>query len=442
MLSPVFAWIVWDRIEAARLDRALDGLEARREPLDIADFDVKPATSEQREASGLYAQAMKLVGDIPPARLTPARDTIEALCATAEGPRDRSEQVAALRAIEAPYQSALEALDRASRLDAAGWDDADRPKRLSMEEMRPRSLAMVNALRVGLLACSGNGDDAAAALLASLRMRRILPISFTAFVPVQTAHSLQSLLTFTSPDRALLGQIQREYEHAADEHAVERRMMYSRAQWIYYVLPGVFSDPSGSTPRRIAPLESIVMAMARPVRDHAAVAGLREFDEALEAARQPWPRKLDAAGALARKYPVRRSSRSGVVSILSRAVMPHAAAASLAAAVPQAAEALARTRASVGAVAVARYRHEHGGVLPASLDDLRPTYLADALIDPYTGTGLRYRRDGMRYKVYSVGQNRQDDGGTWEQRSDLQASRRGDPPDIGISVGAWPSRRP
>jgi len=39
--------------------------------------------------------------------------------------------------------------------------------------------------------------------------------------------------------------------------------------------------------------------------------------------------------------------------------------------------------------------------------------------------------------VYSVGFNRLDDGGLWDQQSDLQLSRRGNPPDIGIAVGAW-----
>jgi hypothetical protein len=42
------------------------------------------------------------------------------------------------------------------------------------------------------------------------------------------------------------------------------------------------------------------------------------------------------------------------------------------------------------------------------------------------------------YKVYSVGIDRNDDGGTWEQHSDLQQSRRGNPPDVGVEVGVWP----
>src|SRR6185436_18646621 len=62
---PILVWLVWGWIEAARLDRTLDALEARNEPLDITGFDGKPATPEQREASHLYAQAGKLVDDRP-----------------------------------------------------------------------------------------------------------------------------------------------------------------------------------------------------------------------------------------------------------------------------------------------------------------------------------------------------------------------------------------
>src|SRR3954469_18539860 len=64
-LLPILIWLVWGWIESARLDRALDSLEARHEPLDIEAFNVKPATAEQREASHVYARAAKLVDNRP-----------------------------------------------------------------------------------------------------------------------------------------------------------------------------------------------------------------------------------------------------------------------------------------------------------------------------------------------------------------------------------------
>jgi len=97
-------------------------------------------------------------------------------------------------------------------------------------------------------------------------------------------------------------------------------------------------------------------------------------------------------------------------------------------------ETLARNRASAAAVAVALYRRENGGKYPETLSALVPSYLPATPIDPYSGAELKYRRDVNGYKVYSVGANRKDDGGVWEQHSDLQLSRRGNPPDVGIAV--------
>jgi hypothetical protein len=441
LLSPVAACAVWTQIEAARLDHVLDALEARNEPLDLAEFDVRPATSEQREASHLYAQAAKLVGDARMANFNfaPVRTAIEELCAIPPAADSRT-GIATLVAFEERFKPTLDLLDRASRLDADGWDDADRPKRNSIEEMRLPTLATVNAARIARLACTGNGDAAASALVATLRLRRVLT-SLNARLSVQTAHGLQSLLTLTSPSPALLQQIQQEYEAGADERALEKQMLHSRAYWLYYASPGVFSDPpSGYAARRITPIEGIANMLARPLRDHGTVAELREFAEAIEAARQPWPGRLDAAARLAKKYPSVRSQsrRRGLLESLGRPYGSHSGSASLSIVVARDAEGLARVRASVGAVAVARYRLGHDGALPTALQELIPEYLSAPLLDPYTGKELQYRRgDRNKYKVYSVGSNKQDDGGVWEQASDLQLSRRGNPPDIGIAVGAW-----
>ena len=97
-------------------------------------------------------------------------------------------------------------------------------------------------------------------------------------------------------------------------------------------------------------------------------------------------------------------------------------------------ETLARNRASAAAIAVALYRRDNAGQYPATLSAARAVFCLPALIDPYSGAELKYRHDGNGYKVYSIGANRKDDGGAWEQHSDLQLSRRGNPPDVGIAV--------
>jgi hypothetical protein len=440
MAMPVFAFVVWSRVEAARLDRALDALEARHEVLDIAAFEPAPTTAEQREASQTYARAMATVGDQPltSAQVAAAATAIEKLCEfQMDGPA-RTEQVRVLRALYDPYALALELLDRAATLDARGWQDADRPRRNSREELRSRNLARLNAIRIATLACDGDRGKAARALLSTLRLGRMIPPHFFGRNRLPTGHSLHAVLTFALPDASLLTEIQREYEKAADDGGVEGRIRYQRASWLYLTLPGLVSDvPPGYAAGRASPFGAILMRLAQPMQDHGSVAELQEFDDALAAVQQPWPLKLDAATAVTAKYRYigSQTRRPGLAERIMRPFGAHAASASLEGIVTTAAESLARARASVGAVAVARYSRAHEGAFPASLGVLVPEYLGAPLIDPYTGSDLKYLHNARSYKVYSVGINRKDDGGSWDDRSDLQESRRGNPPDIGVAVG-------
>ena len=64
------------------------------------------------------------------------------------------------------------------------------------------------------------------------------------------------------------------------------------------------------------------------------------------------------------------------------------------------------------ALALSLYRAENGSY-PDYLDVLVPEYLPEIQIDPFDGKPLRYRLEGNGYILYSVDQNRIDDGGVW-----------------------------
>ncbi len=433
---PIVIWMVWGWVEASRLDRALDALEARHEPLDLADFTVKPTTAEQREASHLYGQAGKLVDNrgITSPQAAQLSAAIETACGSAAD-SERRAQVRVLLDFEQSFPPLFELIERASNLDAKGWDDADRPRRNSMEEMRPIMLARANVVRIARLACSGEGDAAARALLASLRLRRVWVSAMIAPIALQTAHGLSSMLALTTPSPPLLRAIEAEYLAAADEAAFAAWMRRERAVWLWSALPGMVSDAPESF--RMTPLEAIARRVVRPLRDHRAVEELEEFDSAIDIAAQPWPTKLDAIAAFGETRPSRSSQSMprGLLQTLTRPLGAHVASHDLNSYIGGMTETLARNRASAAAVAVALYRRENGGKYPETLSALVPSYLPATPIDPYSGAELKYRRDVNGYKVYSVGANRKDDGGVWEQHSDLQLSRRGNPPDVGIAVG-------
>jgi hypothetical protein len=69
----------------------------------------------------------------------------------------------------------------------------------------------------------------------------------------------------------------------------------------------------------------------------------------------------------------------------------------------------ARLRAARVAIAVERFRLARGQ-LPRTLADLDPFGLRAMPIDPFNGRPLRYKRLPSGYTVYSVGENRGDDG--------------------------------
>ena len=70
---------------------------------------------------------------------------------------------------------------------------------------------------------------------------------------------------------------------------------------------------------------------------------------------------------------------------------------------------------AAAALAVERYRLARGS-LPESLGQLVPGYLAVVPVDPFDGLPLRFKRTDRGFAVYSVGEDRKDDGGKEEPR--------------------------
>lgn len=66
-------------------------------------------------------------------------------------------------------------------------------------------------------------------------------------------------------------------------------------------------------------------------------------------------------------------------------------------------------------LAAERHRLVHGS-LPESLGQLVPDYLVTAPVDPFDGLPLRFERTDRGFEVYSVGEDRKDDGGKDEPR--------------------------
>jgi len=92
--------------------------------------------------------------------------------------------------------------------------------------------------------------------------------------------------------------------------------------------------------------------------------------------------------------------------ILSRMLLP-----ALGPLASKAARCDAKIRDAQAALAIERYRLANGK-LPTQLSDLVPTFLPSVPSDPFDGKPLRYKTLPKGYVVYSVGEDREDNGGT------------------------------
>ncbi len=84
----------------------------------------------------------------------------------------------------------------------------------------------------------------------------------------------------------------------------------------------------------------------------------------------------------------------------------------------------ASLRCAIALLAVERYRQAHGH-WPRSLSDLVPDYLAKVPIDPYDAAPLRFRSFVDGVVVYSVGADREDNGGKFDRNPQAKGSDRG-----------------
>jgi hypothetical protein len=430
MLTPVVAFALWSRIEAARLDKALDAIEARGESLDLSSWDSEPRTAEQQQAARLYLDAAQALRGVVVAKFLPAAKIIDELGALPPGAPAADPRLERLKEIEAPYEQVLAMTERAAAMDA-------RPPEGQAGFSSLLAIHPLGSIRVARCAFSGDGAGAMKALVALLRARRALPRAFRGYAP-PTANSLGLILTFGTASPAALEDLQREYASIGSALDEQDQLRYDRAWFLQFALPSQFGGFDGS---RRGPLERVLAAVQEPLRSGPVMEQLAYYEQALDVARQPWPAKLDLTDSIVKAaggpWPPMDRPLS-FMAMLRRPWGGNPALAQLSQIVTRSAEAATYARASTAANALARYRVAHGGVLPATLSDLVPAYIAAVPIDPYTGRDIYYRREGMSYRVYGAGMNRKDDGAVWDVQSDVRGnSRRGDPPDVGIAVGAW-----
>jgi hypothetical protein len=391
-LTAIAAYVIWGRVESHRLSRDVEAIRQRGEPIDLADWQKPPDTDERRRAARLYADAADRAQE-------KARD---------QGYRfsrldvDRIGSTAAdLAELETTYRKdtpALQLLDQATPLDFTGFGPV--APELDGDQSPLVMLGALNCLRADFLSKHGQGDAAATALVASVRLQRAIPTSeFQYSFGSRLWGSLRILLRHTAPGETSLLALQRAFEQMPDEDGLARQVMRRRAQFLE-----AFNGPR----RGLA--ETVIFAAFRPAITHVARRQLAAFDEVIAVARQPWPEKLEAADALRRRLPgpEQRRTRGWLRNLVEQGppwmtVAPlHAETAGLD---------LAVRRSAITVLALERYRRAHAGAPPPTLDALVPAFMTAVAQDPFSGRPLVYKQEAGSYIVYSIDANRVDDGG-------------------------------
>lgn len=132
-----------------------------------------------------------------------------------------------------------------------------------------------------------------------------------------------------------------------------------------------------------------------PVRQVMVDSGLDYYRQMIEVLGHPMPQMLDDIRG------VQAKGMYGVVFEMNSAY--HSAA-------MQTGRAIAGLRASRLAIFCELYRRKHGQ-LPETLDQLVPEFIEAVPLDPFDGKAMKYKHDGNDVVIYSVNDNRKDDGG-------------------------------
>jgi hypothetical protein len=416
------AYFAWDRIEAAGLARDIARIAARGEPTRAADDNGADLTREQRDAARIYATAVeRLQEDTRDEAFRYQRLDVD-------NPAGAPGSLADLESRFRKDAPSLQLLDQATPLDFAGFGDV--APELSARQDPLAALSALNALRADLLSMRGNGDQAAEALVASVRLLRTMPRSFYRYqASSRLLGSLRILLRHTSPTETALATLQRAFAGTPDADTLTQEMLEARAQFLETIDRPAASVAQAATERLARPW------ITREWRRQLAI-----FDESLALTRTPWAARFDLAAAFERKYlaDMELSGRTRFITWLT----PRRGAAFWVMTMSAAAYDVAGRGIGVALLAVERYRRANGGAGPSTLEALVPAYLAAVPQDPFSGQSLIYRPAADEYRIYSVDNNRKDDGGEFYgigSRGQL-APRSGAPRDYGIRVPLHPER--
>ena len=390
LLLPILVHSVWGYIETRRLNRAIQSIQAKGEPVQLRS---EVPVGEAATAARFYRAAAALASPSSPdqralfARINDAERM-------GEWPDDALSQ---LRVIVGSQEEMLSFVDRAADLP---FEDFGPGTTHTLFAAHLISAVRLSLLRAVVKAYDGDGDGAARSLYSGVRAGRWFSRSGPWYVPywLWVAPAVTVTLERSRASDAELEHLARALADSDNDDVLRHAFLEMRA--------GIIRDDSMSNRWVIGSRAAPAFVVDKPWQTRQFNRQLAWYAEVLDAVDMPWPARIDA---------IERVDYFNLDVQLTREWMKKS--------VERVVSSLAMVRSIRTAVAVERFQRAHEGQLPASLSDMVPLYLPSAPVDPFTGQPIRFSGSTDAYVAYSAGLNRTDDGGDvsaqWARGSDL-----------------------
>ena len=405
------AWGIFDYVSARELEVEISKIKAAGQPLTLAELEKSlPRVAEADDAAPFYKAAIAL-------RRTSTNEQVNRLMdclldwakapstqpATAPANLDRDiEQVLAENAL------ALQMADRGAALPQCAYDlglsngIAGALPQLSDS----RALAKVLCLRTLHLARQKEAKKAAESLLSSLRMLRMFdrqPILVVGLVKIACTALFVQAVPAVLEAGPLSDQELAELESAlaqADMSGKMQQLWIAERVYALELFRNLIAVPGELMPSEPARLPEAYPhgVMARPIFRMMLARKLQLRRRYVEATGKGWPGASDAVRAIPK-------GGYGIFGLFAEILAP-----GMEKAFDLMGRIIGQVRSAQVAVMIERYRLAKGR-LPESLAELRGFVGADLPADPFTGGQLIYKVQGEGFLVYSVGEDKTDDGG-------------------------------
>ncbi len=429
----VVIWSVWNFSASRSLRDEIAKIRGAGEPLTFADLTASLSKVDEADDSGpYYTAALALHRRASYDKLNQFTKTLDTLIDERTPPT--TEFIATVQRLLEDERLALEMLDLASSMPRCAYEIGleygisffTSRVQSAWSLTRLRSLARLVSMRTRFLALQGQSDQAIQSAISSLRMLRIFdrqPILICHLVRIaclsMTVDDISVILEFGQPSDQALADLENTLRQA--EQSLDlKRVLFAERVYSMELMRNIIS------PMRNLEIETTQQPpmfgqwpsniVSRPIMRTFASRLLRVQSQLIDVADKDFPELLEAIKAVEKQdFSIWDCFGKMLIPAMERTTV-------------QQARALAMIRSARLAIMIELYRREHSK-LPQSLADLQTPNSQRLPLDPFTGQNLIYRSTDSGYMIYSLGQDRQDNGGPTSEPNPY-----GQPADHGLRI--------